>query len=250
MRALEYVKSVPRYLAARYLGTRVERLTTSGFATIRLAEIPPPPLPAARWARVRPILAGICGSDWAFVPEPTAMPYQHLVLPETGVNTCQPGSIVLDPLLGDAPRQNFSAVLFGDCTGNWNSLPTARAQLSLSRDGRVRLGSPQRRGSGRWAIPLLVDSPEPYLSVEVRISYDGERTRPIQVRAAGTARDALLRYDTDDHGVLAVALASATPLTAEGPVATLLFESASRRADGHIAQLVAAAIDEVAVAVP
>jgi hypothetical protein len=195
-------------------------------------------------------IAGICGSDWAFVPAPTAMPYQRLVLPEPGVNTCQPGSIVLDPLLGDAPRQDFSAVLFGDCTGNWNAPLTARAQLSLSRDGRVRLGSPQRRGSGRWAIPLLVDSPEPYLSVEVRISYDGERARPIQVRAAGTARDALLRYDSDDHGVLAVALASVTPLTAEGPVATLLFESASRRSDGHIAQLVAAAIDEVAVAVP
>ncbi|CAN5772430.1 zinc-binding dehydrogenase [soil metagenome] len=67
MKALEYVKSVPRYLAARYVGSRLERLYTSGFSTVRLAEIAPPPLPGPRWARVRPLLAGICGSDLATI---------------------------------------------------------------------------------------------------------------------------------------------------------------------------------------
>jgi threonine dehydrogenase-like Zn-dependent dehydrogenase len=67
MIALEYVRSVPRYLAARFVGSRVERLYTSRFATVRLAEIDPPPLPGPRWARVRPILAGICGSDLATI---------------------------------------------------------------------------------------------------------------------------------------------------------------------------------------
>ena len=67
VKALEYVKSVPRYLAARYVGGRFERLYTSGFSTVRLAEVEPPPLPGPRWARVRPILAGICGSDLATI---------------------------------------------------------------------------------------------------------------------------------------------------------------------------------------
>lgn len=67
MKALQYVKSVPRYLAARYVGSRFERLYTSRIATVRLAEIDPPRLPGERWARVRPILAGICGSDLATI---------------------------------------------------------------------------------------------------------------------------------------------------------------------------------------
>jgi threonine dehydrogenase-like Zn-dependent dehydrogenase len=67
VKALQYVKSVPRYLAARYVGSRLERLYTSGFSTVRLAEIAPQPLPGPRWARVRPILAGICGSDLATI---------------------------------------------------------------------------------------------------------------------------------------------------------------------------------------
>lgn len=67
MIALQYVRSVPRYLAARFVGSRIERLYTSGFSTVRLAEVEPPPLPGRRWARVRPILAGICGSDLATI---------------------------------------------------------------------------------------------------------------------------------------------------------------------------------------
>jgi len=67
VKALQYVKSVPRYLAARFVGSRVERLYTSAFSTVRLADVEPPPLPGPRWARVRPILSGICGSDLATI---------------------------------------------------------------------------------------------------------------------------------------------------------------------------------------
>lgn len=67
MRALQYVKSVPRYLAARFVGSRFERLYTSGLSTVHLVDIEPPPLPGPRWARVRPILSGICGSDIATI---------------------------------------------------------------------------------------------------------------------------------------------------------------------------------------
>ena len=67
MKAIVYVKSVPRYLAARYVGSRFERLYTSGLSPVRLADVDPPALPGPRWARVRPILAGICGSDLATI---------------------------------------------------------------------------------------------------------------------------------------------------------------------------------------
>lgn len=65
MQAIEYVKSVPRYLTARLLGPRWPALYTSSLGTLRLADLEPPRLPGPRWARVRPKLAGVCGSDLA-----------------------------------------------------------------------------------------------------------------------------------------------------------------------------------------
>ncbi len=65
MRAIEYVRSVPRFLTARFLGPRWNWVYTSSLGTIRLAEVSEPALPGARWARVKPILSGICGSDVA-----------------------------------------------------------------------------------------------------------------------------------------------------------------------------------------
>jgi threonine dehydrogenase-like Zn-dependent dehydrogenase len=65
MQAIEYVKSVPRYLTARLLGPRWPAVYTSRFGTLRLTHLEPPRLPGSHWVRVRPRLAGICGSDLA-----------------------------------------------------------------------------------------------------------------------------------------------------------------------------------------
>lgn len=65
MEALQYRRSVPRYLAVRLLGERFPSLVTGLAATVRLASVPEPSLPSPQWVRVRPRLAGICGSDIA-----------------------------------------------------------------------------------------------------------------------------------------------------------------------------------------
>jgi threonine dehydrogenase-like Zn-dependent dehydrogenase len=65
MLAVEYRKSVPRYLASRYLGPRIPGLCTSSLGTTRLADVAAPRLPGPDWCRVRPLMAGICGSDLA-----------------------------------------------------------------------------------------------------------------------------------------------------------------------------------------
>jgi hypothetical protein len=36
---------------------------------------------------------------------------------------CQPGAISCSPLVGNPSGQNFTAILFGDCTGNWAAPP-------------------------------------------------------------------------------------------------------------------------------
>jgi threonine dehydrogenase-like Zn-dependent dehydrogenase len=65
MQAIQYVKSVPRYLGARLMGPRLPAFWTSALGTVRLTNLEPPRLPARDWMRVRPLLAGICGSDLA-----------------------------------------------------------------------------------------------------------------------------------------------------------------------------------------
>lgn len=65
MRAVQYVRSVPRYLAVRALGRVWSGAATSPLSSVRFARVDPPRLPGPRWARIRPILSGICGSDLA-----------------------------------------------------------------------------------------------------------------------------------------------------------------------------------------
>lgn len=61
--ALELYRSVPKYLAARALGDRAPGLLAGPVSSLRLVTVEDPAPPAAGWARVRPLLSGICGSD-------------------------------------------------------------------------------------------------------------------------------------------------------------------------------------------
>ncbi len=63
MKAIQYIKSVPRYLFVRSFGHRRPALATGAMSCIRMVDIDPPALPTPEWVRVRPILSGICGSD-------------------------------------------------------------------------------------------------------------------------------------------------------------------------------------------
>ena len=67
MQAIQYIKSVPRYLMVRLLGKRWNWLYTSGASCIRLAEIDEPKLPTPDWVKIRIRLSGICGSDLATI---------------------------------------------------------------------------------------------------------------------------------------------------------------------------------------
>ena len=64
-------------------------------------------------------VAQACGSDWTFIPVPAPTPNQALTTPQMRTGVCQAGSIAFEPLGDTATNQDFSAVLFGDVTGNW-----------------------------------------------------------------------------------------------------------------------------------
>jgi threonine dehydrogenase-like Zn-dependent dehydrogenase len=63
MKAIQYIKSVPRYLLVRSVGRHLRRFPTGPLSCIRLADLPEPRLPTPRWVVVKTHLSGICGSD-------------------------------------------------------------------------------------------------------------------------------------------------------------------------------------------
>jgi hypothetical protein len=62
-----------------------------------------------------------CDSDWAFVPAPAVVPNQSVVSPDASGGSCVVGEIDYSPLDTPTELQDFVAVLFGDCTGNWTA---------------------------------------------------------------------------------------------------------------------------------
>ncbi|MBV8234516.1 MAG: zinc-binding dehydrogenase [Acidimicrobiia bacterium] len=78
MKALVFERSVPRFAAARVAST----FAPGGGARVgplRLADVEPPELPGAGWRRVRPRLAGICGSDLATVDGQSSRYFEPIV---------------------------------------------------------------------------------------------------------------------------------------------------------------------------
>jgi threonine dehydrogenase-like Zn-dependent dehydrogenase len=79
MIALEVFRSVPRYLAARAVGERAPGLVAGPLAPLRLVNRDEPRVTAQGWGRVRPRLAGICGSDLAMLAGKTSFYFSPLV---------------------------------------------------------------------------------------------------------------------------------------------------------------------------
>lgn len=67
MLAIQYKKSIPKYVWVNLMGRRFPRVLTGRSGFLRLGHIPKPGLPMSSWVRVRPLLSGICGSDLSTV---------------------------------------------------------------------------------------------------------------------------------------------------------------------------------------
>ena len=61
MKALRFSVSVPQFLTLKVLGALFPQLHYRGpLATVRLDEIPEPPLPSSSWVKIRTLLCGFC----------------------------------------------------------------------------------------------------------------------------------------------------------------------------------------------
>ncbi|MGQ0744879.1 MAG: zinc-dependent alcohol dehydrogenase [Acidimicrobiales bacterium] len=78
MKALVFEESLPRFAAARLAGSLAPGLGAK-VGPLRLADADEPVLPGTDWVRVRPRLAGICGSDLASVDGRSSPYFEALV---------------------------------------------------------------------------------------------------------------------------------------------------------------------------
>jgi len=95
--SLELFRSAPRYLSARAVGDRVPGLVAGPLAPLRLSTRPDPVPSHEGWVRVKPMLAGICGSDLSTIAGRSSFYFSPLVsMPFV------PGHEVVGELLDDA----------------------------------------------------------------------------------------------------------------------------------------------------
>ncbi|MDP9330217.1 MAG: zinc-binding dehydrogenase [Actinomycetota bacterium] len=138
--ALELFRSAPRYLTARAVGGRAPGLVAGPLAPLRLATLKDPVPPGPGWARVRPILSGICGSDLATIGGRSSFYFSPLVsLPFV------PGHEVVGELLDECGDLNagqrvvLSSVLGCAARGQQDLCPNC-AEGKYGRCDRVSVG--------------------------------------------------------------------------------------------------------------
>ncbi|HVM09381.1 MAG TPA: zinc-binding dehydrogenase [Acidimicrobiales bacterium] len=79
MRALVFERKVAKFAAARVAGMVAGPGRGSRVGPLRLADIDEPELPGPGWVRVRPRLAGICGSDLATIDATSSRYFEPIV---------------------------------------------------------------------------------------------------------------------------------------------------------------------------
>ena len=184
-------------------------------------------------------VAQSCASDWAFLPEADTLPNQTVLDPVPDTSNCRMGSIALNPLQGDAPNQDFRAVLFGDCTGNWHAQSGAGLVRS-SGEPEAWLGPPRRGARGEVVLPLYV-SGDPFHALDATLAYDATRVRSAWARMVEGTGAGVVLANVERDGVLVVGLARAEAVDpSAGPVLEIVYQlkEGSRRAGRtHIVDL-------------
>lgn len=80
MLALELYRSLPRYIASKVVTRRLSAVSAGPLTPLRLATLDEPRVPKGDgWARVRPRLSGICGSDLGALYGSTSLYFSALV---------------------------------------------------------------------------------------------------------------------------------------------------------------------------
>jgi threonine dehydrogenase-like Zn-dependent dehydrogenase len=154
--AVQYIKSIPRWLLLKGLGRQLPWLCTSPLGVTQLCDVAEPKLPGPRWVRLRPTLSGICGSDLAsitaegspFFAPLTSFPFTFghevvgtVVEAGAGVSGVRAGDrVVVEPALHcgvrgiDPPCRACREGQYGNCTSVAAGEISAGVQTGYCRD--------------------------------------------------------------------------------------------------------------------
>jgi hypothetical protein len=182
-------------------------------------------------------VADLCGSDWAFDPAPAFAPDQQSIRPRIGDQGCQPGTIAVRPL-NSLDNQTFQAILFGDCTGNWQPPKLGGLGGDSVRDLRanIRLGRMRHSRTGRMWMPVYVGASEPIFAVDLQLRYDPNRIQSAGVRVFPGFENVIVASHEQEPGLLRAAVAGARPIPLDrGAVAALYFRQVSGAGGASIA---------------
>jgi threonine dehydrogenase-like Zn-dependent dehydrogenase len=119
MRGLQFERNLPRFAAARLTSALSGSGKGAAVSPLRLGELDAPELPGPDWVRVKPLLAGICGSDLSTVDGRSSRYFEDVVsfpfvpgheivgtVEEPGAaGAPEPGTrVVIEAVLGCVPR--------------------------------------------------------------------------------------------------------------------------------------------------
>ncbi len=138
MKALVFERSLPRFAASRVAAALAGPGRGVGVGPLELLEVEPPVLPGPAWVRLRPRLAGICGSDIATLDGRSSRYFEHIVsFPFV------PGHEIVADVLGgelDGRRVVVEAVLGCEARGIPDPCPACREGRKGSCE-RIAFGS-------------------------------------------------------------------------------------------------------------
>jgi hypothetical protein len=171
-----------------------------------------------------------------------------VINPQIATGTCTGGKIMLDDLADEADEQNFRALLFGDCTGNWQSAPSGALADRGRRAATVRVGRPAAR-KGVARVPVYVRSGVAFNSLELQLAYDATQLTPRDARLRRPSAGAIVTSYAPAPGVLRVAVASGAPLRHRHGTLLVLEFAVAEGASGGGVRLTTAGIDESPAAI-
>jgi hypothetical protein len=175
-------------------------------------------------------VAQTCASDWTFVPTAQASATIQLTQPLMRTGSCQPGSITFSPLADQCTGADFSAVLFGDCSGNWQpTIARGTPRGAPDTPSLVKFGLAQRDGR-RFSVPLDVQKDEGFQGLDVEVAYDPAMLSALGARRTGEAQNALVATNAGVPGRILISLASAARMPV-GQVLLLEFTATDAHAD-------------------
>jgi hypothetical protein len=158
-------------------------------------------------------VANTCASDWIFVPEAAQAANQQILPPLIGDGECRQGAIQFGALTGIADGQDFKAILFGDCTGNWTMSSGGARSAATAGAPQIIAGNLRRARGGKVVLPIYVRDASGFSAVEVALRFDANA---LTLTGASFARrgdsDVVVSHSSLRPGSGVVALASGEPL--------------------------------------